>query len=262
MVVGAIEKGEKALVDGVKKVTSKLHEGVSFVASKTKSLADKVGDLWNKGKTKVKNDFIEADKAFRYAMKKLGEYVPKSGRDLAFVTESAGKIPGGGKNLLKDAYQYVKDTGEKVFGSGEKDVGREAVQRTQKELDDLARDPSHGGKITEGSKLERDIGLALEQRGDLGQIVRDPNPKGGAEFIDTVTGKKYDVKSFESYPNGHTSPKKGAFTVERALKNMQKEFDKGYNVIVNTNNLIPQHKLDLIKVLKEKGLFDRVIFYP
>ncbi|WP_243521865.1 WXG100 family type VII secretion target [Bacillus pseudomycoides] len=118
MVVGAIEKGGKALLDGAKKVSSKLHEGVSFVASKTKSLADKVGDLWNKGKTKVKNDFIEADKAFHYAMKKLGEYVPKSGRDLAFETESAGKIPGGGKNLLKDAYQYVKDTGEKVFGSG------------------------------------------------------------------------------------------------------------------------------------------------
>ncbi|WIY63169.1 hypothetical protein [Bacillus arachidis] len=259
------KKAGKALLNVAKKVPSKVKEGVSFVASKTKSLVDKVGDLWNKGKTKVKNDFIEADKAFRYAMKKLGEYVPKSGRELAFATESAGKISGRGKNLLKDAYQYMKETGEKVFGSGEKDVvkgANGAAQRTQKELDDLARDPSHGGKITEGSKLEREIGLALEQRGDLGKIVRDPNPKGGAEFIDTVTGKKYDVKSFESYPNGHTSPKKGAFTVERALKNMQKEFDKGYNVIVNTNNLIPQHKLDLIKVLKEKGLFDRVIFYP
>ncbi|PEY37063.1 hypothetical protein CN354_12615 [Bacillus cereus] len=39
--------------------------------------------------------------------------MPKSGRGLAFETESAGKIPSGGKNLLKDAYQYVKDTGEK-----------------------------------------------------------------------------------------------------------------------------------------------------
>ncbi|WP_243521877.1 polymorphic toxin type 30 domain-containing protein [Bacillus pseudomycoides] len=120
------KKAGKALLDVAKKVPSKVKEGVSFVASKTKSLVDKVGDLWNKGKTKVKNDFIEADKAFRYAMKKLGEYVPKSGRDLAFATESAGKIPGRGKNLLKDAYQYVKETGEKVFGSGEKNGGKEA----------------------------------------------------------------------------------------------------------------------------------------
>ncbi|WJE54718.1 hypothetical protein QRE66_11080 [Bacillus cereus] len=49
---------------------SKLIEGVSFLASKAKGLSNKIGDLWNKGKTKVKNDFIEADKAFRYAMKK------------------------------------------------------------------------------------------------------------------------------------------------------------------------------------------------
>ncbi|MBO1627443.1 hypothetical protein [Bacillus arachidis] len=70
MVVGVIEKGGKAFLDVAKKVPSKVKEGVSFVASKTKSLVDKVGDLWNKGKTKVKNDFIEVDKAFRYGMKK------------------------------------------------------------------------------------------------------------------------------------------------------------------------------------------------
>ncbi|WP_255260040.1 hypothetical protein [Bacillus sp. AFS023182] len=108
----------KALLDGAKKVPSKVKEGVSFVASKTKSLADKVGDLWNKGKTKVKNDFLEADKAFRYVMKKLGEYVPKFGGGPTPVMEGAGKIPSGGKNLLKDAYQYVKETREKVFGKG------------------------------------------------------------------------------------------------------------------------------------------------
>ncbi|WP_231503972.1 hypothetical protein [Bacillus sp. UNC437CL72CviS29] len=43
MVVGVIEKGGKALLDVAKKVPSKVKEGVSFVASKTKSLADKVG---------------------------------------------------------------------------------------------------------------------------------------------------------------------------------------------------------------------------
>ncbi|WP_243521875.1 hypothetical protein [Bacillus pseudomycoides] len=97
-------------------MSSKLHEGVSFLASKAKGLSNKIGDLWSKGKTKVKNDFIEAGKEFRYAMKKLGEYVPKSGRGLAFETESAGKIPSGGKNLLQDAYQYVKDTGDRLLG--------------------------------------------------------------------------------------------------------------------------------------------------
>ncbi|PFD97146.1 type VII secretion protein [Bacillus cereus] len=131
--IGKVGKGIKfvgkkvgnAILDGAKKVSSKLHEGVSFLASKAKGLSNKIGDLWNKGKTKVKNDFIEAGKAFRYAMKKMGEYVPKFGGGPIPVMEGAGKIPSGGKNLLKDAYQYMKDTGEKVFGSGEKDVGIE-----------------------------------------------------------------------------------------------------------------------------------------
>ncbi|WJE54710.1 nucleotidyltransferase domain-containing protein [Bacillus cereus] len=157
MVVEAVEKGGKALLDGAKKVSSKVKEGVSFVASKTKSFADKVGDLWNKGKIKVKTDFIEADKAFRYAIKKLGEYVPKSGRGLAFETESAGKIPSGGKNLLQDAYQYVKDTGERVFGSGEKDVVKGA----------------NGLKIPQGLTEEQFSNMSNLLKSEFGNISDD-----------------------------------------------------------------------------------------
>ncbi|WP_243521869.1 WXG100 family type VII secretion target [Bacillus pseudomycoides] len=114
-----IKYGGKILLDGVKKVSSKLHEGVSFLASKAKGLSNKIGDLWNKGKTKVKNDFIEADKAFRYAMKKLGEYVPKFGRGPSPVMEGVGAVSGGGKQSLKDdVIQFMKETGEKIFGSG------------------------------------------------------------------------------------------------------------------------------------------------
>ncbi|MDZ5610634.1 AHH domain-containing protein, partial [Bacillus pseudomycoides] len=43
----------------------------------------------------------------------LGEYVPKFGRGPSLAMEGVGAVSGGGKNLLKDAYQYVKDTGEK-----------------------------------------------------------------------------------------------------------------------------------------------------
>ncbi|OME90035.1 MULTISPECIES: hypothetical protein [Paenibacillus] len=72
----------------------------------------------------------------------------------------------------------------------------------QKELDDLARDPSSGGKIEPKNINERDVGLALEARGDLGRIIRDPQAEKGAEFIDTTTGLKWDVKSFGPYPSG------------------------------------------------------------
>ncbi|MGX7419514.1 hypothetical protein ACWOFR_12015 [Carnobacterium gallinarum] len=85
-----------------------------------------------------------------------------------------------------------KNRGSKVPEVPEKAGGTNPskIKRTQTDLDDLARDPSHSGNITKGSELEREIGLALEERGDLGHIVRDKTANGGAEFIDTVTGKK------------------------------------------------------------------------
>ncbi|MDZ5610637.1 hypothetical protein U2I54_27485 [Bacillus pseudomycoides] len=200
-------------------MSSKLQEGVSFVASKTKSLVDKVGDLWNKGKTKVKNDFIEADKAFRYAMKKLGEYVPKSGRDLAFATESAGKIPGGGKNLLKDAYQYVKDTGEKVFG---KDTGKDSSGGSKKtNVDDFnaetatAKQKGNFGEIKSGDNLLnnqsiKDAGYDLKVIGrDLPSTIDDKIVKGIDGLYENTNAElkiKYviDESKFDSSQLGKT----------------------------------------------------------
>ena len=115
-------------------------------------------------------------------------------------------------------------------------------------MEDLARDPSHGGRIEAQGIKEREVGLALEERGDLGKIVRDQQADKGAEFIDTTTGLKWDVKSFESYPHGHTSPQKGAFTVQRTMNKIYKEFDKGNNVIIDTRKLVPEH----IEQLKKK----------
>lgn len=68
--------------------------------------------------------------------------------------------------------------------------------RNQKELDDLARDPSSGGKIEPKNINERDVGLALEARGDLGRIIRDPQAEKGAEFIDTTTMLKVGREKF------------------------------------------------------------------
>ena len=134
--------------------------------------------------------------------------------------------------------------------------------RNQKELDDLAGDPSHGGKIRDQGVKEREIGLELEKQGKLGRIIRDPQADGGAEFIDTTNGVKWDVKSFQSYPNGHTSPKKGAFTVNNGMKGINKELNKNYNVIVDTRKLIPEHIDQLKEAIKEAGIADRIIWYP
>nr|WP_315063062.1 hypothetical protein [uncultured Lysinibacillus sp.] len=134
--------------------------------------------------------------------------------------------------------------------------------RTQKELDDLAGDPSHGGKIRDQGLKEREIGLDLEQQGKLGKIIRDPQGNGGAEFIDTTNNTKWDVKSFVSYPNGHTSPKKGAFTVSNGMKGINKELEKNYNVIVDVRDMVPEHVKQLKEAIEKAGVSNRIIWYP
>ncbi|HBU85213.1 MAG TPA: late control protein, partial [Paenibacillus sp.] len=139
--------------------------------------------------------------------------------------------------------------------------------RTQKELDDLARDPASNGKIEPKNIREREVGLAVEERDQLGKLIRDPQAENGAEFIDTSSGLKWDVKSFESYQSGDngvpiTNPKKGAFTIKQGMKKLQKEFDNGNNVIIDTRKMEPKHVEQLKKAIDEEGVTDKIIWYP
>ena len=89
----------------------------------------------------------------------------------------------------------------------------------------------------------------------------------GAEFIDTTTGLKWDVKSFESYtvgPNGIpiTKVKNSAFRGDKGMAKIYGEFDKGNNVIIDTRKLIPEHIEQLKKAIDEAGIEDRIIWYP
>ncbi len=151
---------------------------------------------------------------------------------------------------------------ERVNKNGRYYNGKYTGGRTQVELDDLARDPSHAFRIEEQGIKERQIGLELEERSKLGHIIRDIQENNGAEFIDTTTGVKWDVKSFESYPNGHTEPRKGAFTVSNAMKKLNSEFNKNHNVIIDVRELVPEHIDALKKAIEEVGVSDRIIWYP
>ncbi len=105
------------------------------------------------------------------------------------------------------------------------------IARTRQALDDLARDPAHNGKVTPGSPGERQVGLALEARGDVpGPIQRDPS--GKADFLDGL-GTKWDVKSFNSgFPPG-----KGGFSAARDAGKVDKSLAQGENVMLDTSKM-------------------------
>ncbi|WP_308916319.1 hypothetical protein [Jannaschia sp. LMIT008] len=125
--------------------------------------------------------------------------------------------------------------------------------RTQDELDDLARDPSHGGRISRSSEAERDVGLGLEERGEVpGPIRRDPT--GGAEFID-ADGVEWDVKAYNSnFPNG--------FDPARVEEQLDLSRRLGENVMIDTRNISAADMNTLRQIVGDNGFGEIVRFWP
>jgi hypothetical protein len=112
-------------------------------------------------------------------------------------------------------------------GSGTPGDGGVDPQR----LDELSRDPAHGGRITERGREEAMIGLDLEQRGLLpGPITRDPS--GGAEFRDG-TGQYWDIKGF----NSNFPPRAGGYELNRSLDDIGDSLLVEENVIIDTRSM-------------------------
>ncbi|WP_245919766.1 hypothetical protein [Melittangium boletus] len=125
-------------------------------------------------------------------------------------------------------------------------------------LEELARDPAQGGKITPKTRREAEIGLQLEDRGQLpGPIQRDPT--GQAEFID-AQGTRWDIKSFDS----RFSPQKGGFSLARDLDKIKAEIAGGENVILNTENMAAPHVQELRQAIDSLGaaFSSKVLWFP
>jgi hypothetical protein len=133
---------------------------------------------------------------------------------------------------------------------------KKTFNRTPKELEALASDPAHGGKIDVKSIQERQVGLDLEARGDVpGPITRDPS--GKAEFID-ATGQKWDVKGF----NSNFPPKKGGFDLTRDANKIDASLAQGENVMLDTSKMSPQNIQALQTEGARRGWGERVKSWP
>jgi hypothetical protein len=123
-------------------------------------------------------------------------------------------------------------------------------------LQELAKDPAQGGKITPKTLQEAKVGLACEENGKIpGPITRDPS--GAAEFIDG-NGTPWDVKGF----NSQFPPEKGGFDVATDLARVQGEVQSGENVIVDTTKMTPADVTSLQSAVDSAGLGKNVVWYP
>ncbi|MGH7450684.1 MAG: hypothetical protein ACRENG_05030 [bacterium] len=124
-------------------------------------------------------------------------------------------------------------------------------------VDELAKDPAHDRRISAKSMREAEVGIALEQSGKLkGPIRRDPRPDGG-DFID-ADGKIWDVKAFDS----RWPPKKGGFKLDRDMRKIGNAITRGEYLVLDTQNLVPDHVQELREAIESKGWSDKILWYP
>jgi hypothetical protein len=118
-------------------------------------------------------------------------------------------------------------------------------------LGELAKDPAHGGEVTAGSQREAEVGLNLEERGELpGPISREAS--GEAEFVDGK-GQAWDVKGFHS--------EGGRFDIEYSMSKIEREIALNRNVILDGQNLSQADIASLRAAIDEAGLTDKIIWY-
>lgn len=166
-----------------------------------------------------------------------------------------------GESGLFNGTNGCKASSESAVSAGDSNVKTFQGNRTREEYSALARDPARGNKVDNKGKKERDIALDLERQRKLGHVIRDPQAEKGADFIDTTTGQKWDIKSPVSHPKGHTSPKKGAFSIDRMMANVMKELSRGNKVILDTRRLTKDDRQLFKEAISKAGLDDSIIWY-
>ena len=116
-------------------------------------------------------------------------------------------------------------------------------------LRELSKDPAHGGKTTEGTWAEGEVGLGLEKKGSVRGLTRSSHP--GEEFVDRAR-QGWDVKAFRSEN----------FNLNEAMANMGKKIRGGINVMMDTRGLSTEQFLQLEEAVQKAGWAGKVLWWP
>lgn len=126
---------------------------------------------------------------------------------------------------------------------------REYAEREE----ELAKDPDHGGQITEASRREAEVALGLERMGAVTPPVERGSP--GADFKDG-NGQDWDVKGFQ------TRQGRGGYTRAAAERSIQREIAAGENLALDVSKLSPADRDDLKELIASHPEWaDKVVIY-
>jgi hypothetical protein len=160
-------------------------------------------------------------------------------------------------------------------------VASEVRASPAERLEELARDPDHGGKVTEQTRREAKVVLDLESQGKLKAPVRRPVPGDGhsGDFVDGAGGD-WDVKAYKSRQTiidnirakaatkgallprlDPAHPVPGEFDLETAMNQLRAELRGGEHAIIDAEGLSPEDLALLKAAVKHGSLEGQVIFH-
>jgi len=257
-VAGWISKG-RALIGKISSgIAKKLEQAKQFVKDSVSTAISKGKALYQAARAKVQEAWQRAKEVagpiITKTVNKVKDYY-RRGKD--WVVNKAIKWVRTKFRMARDRIKaFLKAKIEKI--KRKLGLSQDVPNRSQTDLDDLAKDPAHGGKMTPQAARERDAALALEKNGDLpAPVSRASNPE--SDFIDGK-GQKWDHKGFRStVPN----PKgKGAFKLNDAVAKVENEFRKGNNVIIDTRLMSEEHIAQLRRAAAENNWGGKVVWHP
>ncbi len=150
----------------------------------------------------------------------------------------------------RELYELRKEFAELLSERARRMLAEEAAQERAKRLEELAKDPAKGGRMSPDTQREAEVALQLEEMGLLaGPIRRDPS--GDAEFIDR-RGTLWDVKQFHS--------EKGRFNLGSAVETIRREILAGENVILDTKFLDSNDAAALRSAIETNGWQHKILW--
>ncbi|KIV72543.1 Putative toxin component near putative ESAT-related protein, repetitive [Bacillus mycoides] len=173
-----------------------------------------------------------------------------------------GKSGGGGLDSLKDAYQFMKETGEKVFGKG---TGEDKVdygklkEKLNERYKDFVNKKNERIPQTSDTYLENEL-----NHGKFGELpeVKGDNITGHHMPSNKYMNDKYSIETDESYAINleHPHPGRGGRhrrTFTYGLSSRTRPEDFKLYMSLKPRDALAFDVNDLRRILKEDGLYNK-----
>ncbi|HEX4212685.1 MAG TPA: hypothetical protein VIA06_05080 [Candidatus Dormibacteraeota bacterium] len=123
-------------------------------------------------------------------------------------------------------------------------------------VEELARDPDHGGQVTINSLEETVIALRLERDGRLRHVVRDPRTGCGDLIEQDGCGQEWDVVTF---PGRYFDRRDAERTLRRKIEEQRQ--DEGMIEVIANTAYLSMGQIEQVSEIIDAGRWTRYVLF-